>query len=160
MIRLATREDIEAIANIDRQSFSGNKPTGLAEEWYQENMARENTYYIFVYEKDGHVLGYVTWELKGGLAREVPVVELDKLAVHTEYRGQGIGKKLVEEGFKKIKSIVASKHKDAKKLRVFVWAKRDNEAAVASYKKICSNVGGERNLFGTDEIMLVGENSL
>lgn len=161
MIRRATSQDIEAIAHIDRISFSGNKPVGIAEKWIGTNFARGDQYQYFVYEKDGVIAGFIAWEIKNGFAREVPILELEKFAVHPDFRGQGIATQLIDETFPVMKEWVHVQRPEATQMRVFVWSLKNNEKAIELYKKICGDgVKGERSIFSTDEVLLRGTYSL
>jgi len=157
MIRRATSQDIEAIAAINRLSFSGNKPQGKAEQWVSSHFNQGDQYHYFVLEENEKIGGYISWELRGGFAREIPVIELEQLAVHPDFRGQGVGTKLVDQTFESMKQWVHTQQPEAKEMKVFVWTKKDNEKAKAIYLNIC-NEGekGERNIYGTEECLLRG----
>ena len=161
MIRHATKNDIPGIAAINRLSFGGNKPEGTAEKWITNHMSMSDAYHYFVAEENGMIVGYISWEIKGGFARAVPVLELEQLAVHPDYRGQGIGRALIAGTFATMKQWIKKQQADATQLRVFVWTKKDNVAAQAIYQSIAQRTRGSRNIFGgTDELMLVGEHTL
>lgn len=161
MTRRANEADISAIAAINRLSFSGNKPPGLAEEWIASHYRQGNQYQYFVFVSEGRVAGYISWEIRGGFAREIPVIELEQLAVHPDQRGRGIGGRLVEETFAVMRAWVKGRQPEATKLRVLVWTRKDNEKAQALYTKICPTPLSYRNIYGgSDEVMLFGEHSL
>jgi ribosomal protein S18 acetylase RimI-like enzyme len=157
MIRPATSSDIAGIAGINRLSFSGNKPEGMAEKWVTSHLNQGDAYHYFVDETDGKIVGYIGWEIKGGFARAVPVIELEQLAVHPDTRGQGLGRKLIEETFVLMKQWVKTAQPEATKLKVFVLTKKDNVAAQAIYKTICPDpIEHTRNIYGSDEVVMTG----
>ncbi len=161
IIRRATHNDIPAIAAINRASFSGNKLEGLAEQWITSHINQGDQYHYFVAEDAGRIVGYIGWELKGGFARDVPVIELEQLAVHPDVRGKGVGGALVNETFVAMKAWLRARLPAATSMRVFVWTKKGNAAAQALYEKICTDgVTTERNIYGSDEVMLRGVHAL
>lgn len=158
MIQKATKNHITEIAEVNRACFSGNKPTGVAEKWVQSHFNQGDQYHYFVFEEDGKVGGYVSWEIRGGFAREIPVIELEQLAVHPDFRGKGIGTKLVEETFPLMKQWVHEQQPEAKQMRVCIWTKKENSKAQTIYLRVC-NEGekGERKIYGSsEEVMLRG----
>lgn len=161
MLRLANEQDIPAIAEIDKVSFSGNRNGDVAERWVKANFAQSEKYRYFVAEVNGQVAGYAGWEIKGGFMRKIPVVELQRLAVLPDFRGQGIGTSLINESLPEIKAWIKQVDPGAEKMRIFVWTKKDNEPAKKLYAKI-SNLPQtyERNVYDSDEIMLLGEHEL
>lgn len=157
MIRRATLLDIPFIADIDRHSFSGNKPNGVAEKWIATNFARGDQYQYFVFEKDQKIVGFIGWEIKNGFAREVPVFELEKLAVSSDFRGQGIATSLMSQTFLTIKDWVHEYSPEATEFKIFAWALKNNEKAIQMYKKLFNDeIQGERSIFSIDEILLRG----
>ncbi len=161
MIRRATSQDIQAIADLDRLGFSGNRPPGVAEKWIGTNFARGDQYQYFVFEKDGMIAGFIAWEIKNGFAREVPIIELEKFAVHPDFRGQGIGTALIDETFPVMKEWIHTFLPEAKEMRVIVWCLKGNDKALELYKKICGDgVKGERSIFSSDEVLLRGTYTL
>lgn len=157
MIRPATSQDIQDIAAIDRLSFSGNKPEGVAEKWIATNFARGDQYQYFVFEKENQIAGFIAWEVKNGFAREVPLIELEKFAVHPDFRGQGIASTLIDETFLTMKNWIQVTRPEAKEFRVIVWCLKGNEKALQLYQKLCNDgVKGERSIFSTDEVLLRG----
>ena len=53
--------------------------------------------YIYVAEKQGKLIGFVTFSIRTVIRYPRPIAELDELYVIPEARGQGLGKKLVQE---------------------------------------------------------------
>lgn len=164
MVRPANKNDINAIANLDRSGFNGNQPKGVAEKWIETHFNRQHgQYQYFVFEKDGRVISFIGWELLGGFARAIPTIELQKFATHPDYRGQGIGKQLMLESFEKMKEWVKKNQPDASQMHVVVWVAKHNENARKLYDLICNEgIKGERNMYGPDkdEIMLRGSYKL
>jgi len=156
MIRHATSRDLKAIAAINRTSFSGNKPKGTAERWVKSHFEQGAQYHYVVDVKNGVVRAFIGWELKGGFARETPALELEQLAVHEDFRGKGIGQKIVEASFKKMKTWLTKHQPEAQSVRVFVWAKDENGYARKIYTRLCDSIAGERTLYGVKEVMYVG----
>jgi ribosomal protein S18 acetylase RimI-like enzyme len=62
----------------------------------------------FVAQFKGKVLGYILWVEKGGF-RKNAVLELEQIAVHPDYRGIGIGTKLIKESLKELKNHLRKK---------------------------------------------------
>ncbi len=161
MIRPADQKDISAIAEINKQGFSGNAAGNAAKRWVKANFAQREKYRYFVVEADDKVTGYIGWEIKGGFMRKTPVVELQQLAVLPDFRGKGIGTGLINESLPQVKLWIKQVNPAAEKVRIFVWTKKDNGPAKKIYQKI-SNLDRtyERNIYDSDEIMLLGEHRL
>lgn len=163
MVRRATTADLSAIAAIDRAAFSGNQAAGAAEHWYAAQLARGDQYQLFVFEKSGQIVSYIGWELQGGFARTIPVIELQKLATHPDFRGQRIGTQLVKESFASLKRWLKETQPEATQLYVAVWVTQHNETAQKVYRTICNEgVLGERNMYGAGkaEFMLRGRHEI
>lgn len=161
MIRRATEKDLQSIADLDRMCFSGNRPQGIAEKWIDINFHRNEQYHYFVFEKENRVVAYIGWEIKNGFAREIPVVELEKLGVHEDFRGQKIATQLVQDSFQEMKQWISEQQPTAKQMRVVVWSLKSNEKAIALYSSLCNEgIQGERKMFSSEEVFLRGSYNL
>ncbi|MFT5082100.1 MAG: ribosomal protein S18 acetylase RimI-like enzyme [Lentisphaeria bacterium] len=54
---------------------------------------------------DARICGYILWCVRNGF-REKTFVELEQVAVHPDFSGQGIGKKLIQNTLEKFKAHV------------------------------------------------------
>lgn len=114
VIRKGTKEDIEAIYNIELESFS--VPWSL--ESITKELENEMAYYV-VAEEEGQVLGYA------GLWDVVGEGQITNIAVRPSGRRKGIGKKLVE-------GLIA--YGKEKSLEVLILeVRQSNEAAIKLY---------------------------
>lgn len=114
VIRKGTKEDIEAIYNIELESFS--VPWSL--ESITKELENEMAYYV-VAEEEGQVLGYA------GLWNVVGEGQITNIAVRPSGRRKGIGKKLVE-------GLIA--YGKEKSLEVLILeVRQSNEAAIKLY---------------------------
>lgn len=87
-----------------------------------ENLDRLNT---IVYVEDNKVLGYLSYVIK---KRHTKKLDVDQLVVKEEYRGKGIGKKLMEES----KKIANENNCDRIELNCWMF----NDSALAMYEHI------------------------
>ena len=78
-----------------------------------------------VYVENGKVVGYLSYVIKKHHTRKLDV---DQLVIKEEFRGMGIGKKLMEE----IKKIAQEKDCDRIELNCWMF----NESAIAMYEHI------------------------
>lgn len=129
VIRKGTKEDIEAIYNIELESFS--VPWSL--ESITQELENEVAYYV-VAEEDGQVLGYA------GLWDVVGEGQITNIAVRPSGRRKGIGKKLVE-------GLIA--YGKEKELEVLILEVREsNEAAIKLYSEVgFKDIGKRKNYY-------------
>jgi len=76
-----TEKDIKAVVEIENLSFKFPKP---------ESVFREDEHKYLVAKEDGKVVGYI------GIERILDEVHIINMAVHPDYRGKGIGKRLMQ----------------------------------------------------------------
>lgn len=101
MIRKAERKDIPALMEIYNDAILHTTATFDTEikdmknrrEWFAEHTGR---YIIYVYEKSGIVAGYASLSRYRDRKAFDPAVEIS-IYVHKDYRGIGIGRKLMEK---------------------------------------------------------------
>ena len=134
-IRDAVPEDFEDVQRLNRQifeyEFENCEPTSNIEYPFQDAgisfisdiVNAANTHSGLVYEKDGKVVGYVSLR---DVAPEfmvhrnnIKLVQLQTLCVDKDYRGQGIGRQLVEA------AKIRAKQMGANRLKVVAYAKND-----------------------------------
>lgn len=84
--RLCTQDDVEAIADIEREIFL---ESSFSEEDIRFIIESQFTD-ILCAEKDGEICGYIMYSILGG-----DTANIDKLAVTEEYRGNGLSKKIL-----------------------------------------------------------------
>lgn len=101
MIRRAELKDIPALMDIYNEAILHTTATFDTEikdyenrlAWYKEHTGR---YAILVYEEDERVKGYVSLSRYRDRKAFDPSVEIS-IYIHKDYRGQGIGNRLMEE---------------------------------------------------------------
>ncbi|HMT27833.1 MAG TPA: GNAT family N-acetyltransferase [Bacteroidia bacterium] len=129
-IRKGTPKDIPAVLNLIRELALYEKAplevTNSELDMERDGFGDKPVFSMLVAEKEGNVVGmaiyfikYSTWKGKG--------VYLDDIVVNEKFRGQGIGKLLLDEVIRDCKTI------GAKQLhwQVLDW----NEPAIGFYKK-------------------------
>lgn len=104
MIRKAELNDIPALQEIYNDAIlhtTATFDTEIKDEadrkaWYEEHTGR---YVVFVYEKDGVVAGYTSLSRYRDRKAFDHAVEIS-IYIHKDYRGRGIGRKLMGEALK------------------------------------------------------------
>ena len=150
MVRKATNQDISRIAEIivfgkrvayrsifrnDEVSFNEMQVIPLWEE-YKENPENLNNMRVF---DDGIVKGAINCKPVGD------EVEICEFYVEPFFKGQGIGRKLLEH--------VIAESKEGGKSRIFLWALEENGAARRFYEANGFRASGEICLVeGTDKV--------
>jgi len=101
VIREFESKDGEALEKIYAEAFRDEIEKGM-EGWKAENFvsfSKRPEAWIFVAEENGVAVGYIAISLGKGLPAKIHTV-----AVKTQCRRQGVGKKLIEEAMKYAKS--------------------------------------------------------
>ena len=153
IIKKAKIQDLNEIAKISSENFSGLKDTKNAKRWIKCNfLAYPRTQY-FVARTNGKISGYILWIEHGGFRKEA-VWELEQIAVGKNYQGQGTGTKLIEKSLSKIKKHLEKRKSALKAVKITT---RVNNRAQALYKK---TLGAEvesiiKDLFRGDEVIMI-----
>ncbi|MEM2128265.1 MAG: ribosomal protein S18-alanine N-acetyltransferase [Candidatus Methanomethylicaceae archaeon] len=116
-VRDATLNDLNEIYAIEKESFSDPYPKPLLKAFFYHPGA-----YIVAVVR-GKVVGYAI-----GIIRFRSLGHIISIAVEKDFRGKGIGKKLLHELIKRLSGM------GAKKIRIEV--RESNEIAINLYKKM------------------------
>lgn len=138
VIRSMELRDVDAICEIEKLSF---KTPWSKESFIEEIKAKERTRYV-VAEMGDTVVGY------GGMWLIIDEGHITNIAVHPDYRGQKIGKRIVEE------MIVVANREGITSLTLEV--RMSNTPAIKLYKNLDFKEAGIRKEYYTD----TGEDAL
>ncbi len=111
------KQDINQVAEIASQSFSGLKDLKNARKWINSNFNAYPRMQYFVAKSGKNILGYILWIEKGGFRKQA-VFELEQIAVKKEFQSKGIGKKLINESFSKIKKYLKKQKRSLKLVQI------------------------------------------
>ncbi|WP_220461268.1 GNAT family N-acetyltransferase [Colwellia sp. MB3u-4] len=152
-IRFMGKNDLESVANVHKLAFVRQQHSF---EWMQCSFNAFPRVLSFVGEKDGKIVGYITWGQKSGFRPEA-VIELEQLAILPVSQGQGHGRQLIMKSLPLLKKQLLSNGSTLKHILVTTGA--DNFAQQL-YK---STLGAEieatiKNLYSDDEVLMIARN--
>jgi ribosomal protein S18 acetylase RimI-like enzyme len=101
-IRPANEYDIDSISQVYAHCFPNEKSHRL---WVTSSFKSFPRSVYYVLEQQGIIKGYILWCVKNGF-RESTIVELEQLAVDSQYSGKGLGRKLIVSSFEQFKQHV------------------------------------------------------
>lgn len=165
----ATAANAEAILRINLMAFEGNRADPVkALELFRRRLHPDSEYYYFVVEHFGELVGYIVWQIHGGVARKVPVVELEQLAVDPVGQGYRLSHALITDTMELMLERVANDSRTpVEKVRFVVWHYINNYVAANLYSKHFPERAGERHLYAEGgeakdkhEVMLAVEKSV
>lgn len=125
------REDLDEIIEIEKASFSIPWPRDA----YEAELENKNSIYKVI-RMDNKVVAY------GGMWVIVDEAHITNIAVHPDYRGRGLGDKLLEE--------IIHLSKEHKVVGITLEVRPSNRAALGLYKKKGFIPSGIRKGYYTD----------
>ncbi len=152
-VRPATERDLEGIALVGSESFSGMRPLPVAVRWVRACWGAAPRMRYWIAERQRETLGYILWMEKGGFRPEA-VVELEQIAVRPVRREHGIGSELVRRSFE---ALSRSIEEDGRRVRVIEVTTGSEQGAVEFYRRtlgaeVVAKIPG---LFRGDEFVLI-----
>ncbi|BCE02611.1 GNAT family N-acetyltransferase [Marinicellulosiphila megalodicopiae] len=152
-IRQANRQDLIELAQVHKQVFTRQQ---LSFEWLECNLNAFPRCLFYVVEINDEIIGFIIWSQKSGFRPEA-ILDLEQIAILTDYQGQGLGAKLIEESLVLVKQQLAKQDSILKHITVSTRA--DNQAQ-RLYKKV---LGAEieatiKNLYSADEVFMIARN--
>lgn len=154
-VRSATRQDLASIVTVATACFpQDNRTHELTEAWHRGGLSAFPKTQYFVAERDGQVVGYVSWAFVGGF--QAGVVELEQLGVGVEHQGQGIGTALVQQSLSAVQSWL-QQNVGRKLHAVKVDTATSNEAQRLYRKVLGAEVEATLKdfLFGNNEVIMI-----
>ena len=152
LVRRAAASDIEEIATIQREAFPRQRDS---EAWVKATLSAVPRILTFVLALDSSVAGYIFWAQKSGIRPSV-VLELDQVAIVSQFRRQGYGERLIRESL----ALVAAELKgNGQSLRsVLVSTRADNDAQ-SLYARILGAkvVASIEGLYSATEVFMLAE---
>jgi ribosomal protein S18 acetylase RimI-like enzyme len=128
-VRKAKEKDALGIANVLKESY--NIESSIEGKWVFVSELKKGFNYI-VAEDNGKIVGLTTWYAHG-LPRH-GLVELDRIAVLSDYKGKGVAQKLFKA---LVKDADSNYRKQKGKLRkLYILCHADNKRAHKFYKKM------------------------
>ena len=152
LVRRAAASDIEEIATIHREAFPRQRDS---EAWVKATLSAVPRILTFVLALDSSVAGYIFWAQKSGIRPSV-VLELDQVAIVSQFRRQGYGERLIRESL----ALVAAELKgNGQSLRSVLVSTRADNAAQSLYAKILGAkvVASIEGLYSATEVFMLAE---
>lgn len=109
--------EIDKAAHIYLEAFHGMAKLELAKQWLRCNLQAFPQKMCFGVWLDDSLLGYIVWTEKGTFRSEA-VWELEQIAVLGEYRGQGIGEKLIRNSLSEVEARLKERQANLKLIMV------------------------------------------
>ena len=103
MIRPATLDDVREIARLLAQLWPTRKIDLSAVETLTGKYINNSHYLLFVYERDGQLLGLISISFRWSFYQQAKAAIIEELIVNESERKTGIGRKLVDFAEKKIR---------------------------------------------------------
>lgn len=151
VIRAMTAADLDYAARIHETAFPRQSHSL---EWVQCNFQAYPRMQYYVAEFNSQLLGFIHWTQKSGFRQEV-VLELEQIAVHSDYQAKGIGQLLIKQSVAQLKRHLAERNAVIKR---FLVSTRTDNSAQKLYRKTL-NAKQEAiisNLYSADEVFMVG----
>lgn len=150
------QDHLDDVVKIYLSSFKGMCSEDIVKQWFECNMRAYPRMQYFVALSWGEVVGYILWIEKGGF-REESVWELEQIAVKPEFRGIGIGRKLIEDSISYIKRYLENRRPKSKLKLIIVSSGSSNKIARRLYEKV---LGAKeeaiiRDFYRDDEVIYV-----
>jgi ribosomal protein S18 acetylase RimI-like enzyme len=101
-IRPATEHDLDSISQVYSECFPDERNHLL---WIKSSFNSFPRGVYYVVEQRGVIAGYILWCVKNGF-RDATIVELEQIAVDSQYAGAGLGRRLITDSFEKFKQHV------------------------------------------------------
>ena len=158
-VRQAEETDLPQIAFLNGIAFAGNRASPeAANKWVRCWWEAFPLYQYFVAVegkgKGARILGYIGWKIDGGFARDLPVLELEQIAVDPTLQNRGIARQLIEKSYPFAIEVVKQENPAAKNVRMIVWFYGDNKHAQKLYEGFFKEgEGGRRDQYGKEEVM-------
>ena len=153
-IQILKKQEINQIAKIASQCFSGMKDLKKSQKWIKCNFKAFPRMKYFVAKNEKNIImGYVLWMEKAGF-RNQAVWELEQIAVAPDFRNQGVGTRLITDSLKHIQT--ALQKRGAKLKLIEISTGTDNQARKL-YKKVL-NAKPEckiKDLYRGDEVLMI-----
>ncbi len=145
IISHARADDLAGIVELERVGFDA------AEQWsetaWEEELAAHDRYVLTRLDVDSHIIGVATF------SRVAEMADLNRVIVHPEFRGRGIGASLIRAGLEWANAVGAH--------RMLLEVRTDNEPAVALYRKLgFEPIATRRDYYGPGHHALVLQRSL
>lgn len=99
-IRRIKDADLDSVASIHSSAFPSEKYSDL---WISCNASAFPRMQYFVALVNNKIVGYINWMQKCGF-RDNQLLELEQIAVHSDFQNQGIGKSLIQKSLSKIET--------------------------------------------------------
>jgi ribosomal protein S18 acetylase RimI-like enzyme len=152
-VRPMTAQDIDAAAKVHKAAFARQT---MSRDWINCNFNAYPRMQVFVAEEGGVITGFIHWSQKSGF-RPTVVLELEQIAVLPEFRGRGIGRRLITESLPLVR---AQLHKRGATLKHIIVTTRADNYAQKLYQK---TLGVEteatiRDLYSADEVFMIRRN--
>ncbi len=146
-------EQVQEVARIGSLCFSGLRNPEGGKRWIECNFHAYPRMQYFVAMCGGVVLGYILWMEKGGF-REQAVLELEQIGVLKDYRGNGIGTKLVKDSFEEMKRCIKARGSELKLVEVSTGTENDAQ------KLYAKTLGAKpecviKDLYREDEVLMI-----
>ena len=149
-IRALENSDIDLVAAVHQAAFARQN---YSNEWIRSNVAAYPRMQFFVAESNGEIRGFIHWTQKSGF-REQVVLELEQIAVHPTFHGQGIGTSLIRESLPLVKAQLAQRRATLK--HIVVTTRADNDAQRIYRKELGAEIEATiTNLYSADEVFMV-----
>ena len=147
------KDDIASMVKIYLDCFKGMKNSEDVKKWIICNFNAYPRMQYFVAEVENRVVGYILWVEKGGFRKEA-VLELEQIGVLSDFRGKGIGSKLVIESLEEMKKYLNDRGSRLKLVEVTTGT--SNQAQKLYSKTL--NAKPEctiRDLYRGDELIMI-----
>jgi ribosomal protein S18 acetylase RimI-like enzyme len=152
-VRPARAEDLDEIASIGSEAFSGLRPLPDGRRWVESCWRAAPRMQYWVAVRSGAVVGYILWLEKGGFRRQA-VLELEQVAVRSALRGQGVGEALIRASLDGLRHELRARGAELKLVEVTTGSE---QGAVGFYARVLRTEVAARipDFFRGDEYILI-----
>lgn len=109
--------DINEIVPIYLDAFHGMTKREEVKQWMGCRLGAFPQVRCYGIWRNGELLGYIVWEEHGGF-RTKAVLELEQIAVKSQFRGQGIGTQLIVDSLIDIKACLKKRGATFKLIKI------------------------------------------